>query len=68
MSRRWTCEITVVEHRRTAILEADPKSEAIAKLRAAEWDELGDPLTCTFTKVGPMREDTAPVLVEDQND
>lgn len=55
---RWTCPITIIEHRRLAFIEADTKAEAIEKLRASDWEELGDAQKFTVRKSGSMKRET----------
>jgi hypothetical protein len=52
---RWLIPITVVEYGRSAVIEADSKTEAIKKLRCREWDELTDEIEAKVTKVGAAR-------------
>lgn len=48
----WEVEITVIEHKRTAFIEADTKTEALEKLRRFQWVELGDAESFTVRKSG----------------
>lgn len=55
----WIIPITIVEHHRTARVEAPTKKEAIAKVRRAEWDDetaLSDPERYDIRVVGPCEE------------
>jgi hypothetical protein len=51
LPRLWTVPIKLVEFR-DAIIEADSRAEAIAKMRRSEWEELSDANRWTVTKAG----------------
>jgi len=57
----WECLVTIVEHERLALIEADTKSEALALLKSKQWRELGDARCFTVRKSGKL----VPASLED---
>jgi hypothetical protein len=47
--------VTIVEHERSARVEATSPAEARQKARAAEWEDLGDAARFTVRVSGPAR-------------
>lgn len=56
--KTWHVPITLVEYGRAAIVQAETRTEAIAKVRRYEWDELSDQSGFKVTIVGKTEEVT----------
>lgn len=54
---RWLIPIVLVEYGHEAIIEAETRTEAIAKLRRCEWEELTDANRFKVTKVGAAKKE-----------
>lgn len=49
---QWQIPMRIIEYGRFVIIEADTRTEAIAKLRRRDWIECTDPDRCEVVKTG----------------
>lgn len=58
MEQDWVVPITIVEHHRVARVKAESRTDALRKVRAAEWESLDDAERYTIKVVGACTRET----------